>query len=610
MNKTELISVVILFSILVGWGFFPKKDAPVPQPTANNVSAVENGVGSVATNDAGVVSSTPAATVASGSVASGVAVSTNAVAVKHAVAENTLVLSNAVLRVEISSWGGGVKLADLTDYPETMDDDSAPVSLDFSASPALSIVGIPWLSAATDFELEYVDDNPRAVKITKDSGDGLLFERLIEMGDEYQLNVTDSIKNSTDGDKAVGAYTVVVAPMQAVATASKSKRFSYLGVDSLSDAGGKRVSHWLKVRIMRKSIVVKQFNAEGEGKIAPPLEVSVLTGEPTLWVAVKNKFFTQILVPSQPSLNCTLHAVRDVASNKLSIQKTWADLTFADQVLPASESVTRSYDYYVGPKKYSILKARGQRQADVMEFGRWFAPVSKFLLVILNLIYSVFHNYGVAIILLTALVRIVFWPITHKGTESMQRMQKIQPLVTAVREKHKSNPQKMNQEVMALYKQHKVNPMGGCLPMVIQIPVFIALFTVLRSAVELRYSSFLWIKDLSEPEGLLAGMLPYGLSLNILPLVMTATMVLQQRLTPSTGDAQQQKMMMFMPIVMLFIFYNMPSALVLYWSVSQGIAILQLVRQRKKAQIEEAATPAAPVTIRKGKGSGGGSKKK
>ncbi|MCK5528795.1 MAG: membrane protein insertase YidC, partial [Kiritimatiellae bacterium] len=573
MNKIELMSVVILFSILVGWGFLQKKDAPTPQPTANNASVVENGSGSVVTNSVGDVITTPSTTAVPASAVVGVNVATNALAVKHEADEKIVVLSNGVLRVEISSWGGAVKRADLTDYPETMDDDSAPVSLDFSANPALSIVGIPWLSTATDFEVEYVADNPRAVKITKDSGDGLLFERVIELGDEYQFNVTDSIKNSTDADKGVGVHGVVVAPMQAVATASKSKRFSYLGVDSLADAGGKRVSHWLKVRIMRKSIVMKQFNAEGVGKIAPPMEIVVPTGESTLWVAVKNKFFTQILVPSEPSLNCDLHAVRDVASSKVAIQKTWANLTFADQLVPSGESVTRSYDYYVGPKKYSILKARGQRQADVMEFGRWFAPVSKFLLVILNLIYSVFHNYGIAIILLTALVRIVFWPITHKGTESMQRMQKIQPLVTAVREKHKSNPQKMNQEVMMLYKQHKVNPMGGCLPMVIQIPVFIALFTVLRSAVELRYSSFLWIKDLSEPEGLFAGMLPYGLSLNILPLVMTATMVLQQRLTPSTGDAQQQKMMMFMPIVMLFIFYNMPSALVLYWSVSQGIAI-------------------------------------
>ena len=204
-----------------------------------------------------------------------------------------------------------------------------------------------------------------------------------------------------------------------------------------------------------------------------------------------------------------MYAARDMAARKLTISRAWANVTFAGKNLAPGTTVARNYNFYIGPKKYSILKKRGLHQGDIMEFGSWYSPVSKFLLVVLNLLYKVFHNYGIAIIVLTILVRVAFWPITHKGTESMQRMQKIQPLVAAVREKYKDNPQKMNQEVMLLYKQHNVNPMGGCLPMLIQIPVFIALFTILRSAVELRYSSFLWVKDLSEPEMLFAGMIPF-----------------------------------------------------------------------------------------------------
>ena len=142
---------------------------------------------------------------------------------------------------------------------------------------------------------------------------------------------------------------------------------------------------------------------------------------------------------------------------------------------------------------------------------------------------------------------------------------------------------------MLLYRENNVNPVAGCLPMVIQMPVFIALFTVLRSAVELRYASFLWIADLSEPEGLFAGTLPYLTGgLNILPLLMTGTMVLQQRLTPSAGDPQQQKMMQFMPLMMLFVFYNMASGLVLYWTVSQILSILQLVMQQRKDKLKTA----------------------
>jgi YidC/Oxa1 family membrane protein insertase len=159
-------------------------------------------------------------------------------------------------------------------------------------------------------------------------------------------------------------------------------------------------------------------------------------------------------------------------------------------------------------------------------------------------------------------------------------MQELQPKLKEVQAKFKDNPQKMQQETWALYRENKVNPMSSCLPMLIQIPVFIALFTVLRSAVELRYAPFLWIGDLSEPENLFAGVLP--LPLNILPFLMSGTMALQSYLTPSMGDPQQQKMMMIMmPIMMLFMFYSFPSALSLYWTVSQVLSIVQMLMIRR-----------------------------
>jgi YidC/Oxa1 family membrane protein insertase len=219
---------------------------------------------------------------------------------------------------------------------------------------------------------------------------------------------------------------------------------------------------------------------------------------------------------------------------------------------------------------------------EIMEFG-WWRSICWLLLVCLKGIYAVIPNYGVAIILLTILIRLVFWPITHKSTESMRRMQEIQPKIAALREKYRDKPQKIQEETMKLYKEHKVNPIGGCLPMLIQIPVFIALFNVLRSAVELRYAGFLWIADLSEPEGLFAGVLPFAI--NILPIIMTATSVWQSYLTPSGGDPAQQKMMLLMPIMMLFIFYSMPSALVLYWTANQVLMIVQLLWQKRSKRL-------------------------
>ena len=336
-----------------------------------------------------------------------------------------------------------------------------------------------------------------------------------------------------------------------------------------------------------------------EEKSLPKLPVTMdwPIDKPVDWVAVKNKYFAQILTPDGGGDKVIVHAVRAVLPAEMAdptvkpkgatVGEISASILLPELKLGAGEAFTRAIQYYVGPKKYSELSKNGLHQVDVMEFGMW-APVGKLLLKIMNGIHDFLwpHNYGIAIILLTMLVRIVFWPITRKSTESMKKMQEIQPLVKAVQEKYKDNTQKQQQEVMALYKEHKVNPLGGCLPMLIQIPVFIALFVVLRSAIELRFAHFLWIRDLSQPENLFAGMLPMGLSLNLLPIFMAATMAWQQRLTPSaSADPNQQKMMMFMPIMMLVMFYKFAAGLALYWTTQNVLMIVQqLMMKRSKAQ--------------------------
>ena len=187
-------------------------------------------------------------------------------------------------------------------------------------------------------------------------------------------------------------------------------------------------------------------------------------------------------------------------------------------------------------------------------------------------LHKLIPNYGIAIIIITIIIKIIFWPIQAKSIRSMKQMQKFQPLVTKLREKYKDNPQKMNAEMMKLYKEHKINPLSGCLPMLVQIPVFFALFAMLRSAIELRGAKFLWIGDLSRPDTVahLA-----GFAVNPLPLLMVGTMAWQQKITPTAGDPQQAKMMMFMPLMMLFFFYSASSGLVLYWTVQQLLSIAQ-----------------------------------
>jgi len=195
------------------------------------------------------------------------------------------------------------------------------------------------------------------------------------------------------------------------------------------------------------------------------------------------------------------------------------------------------------------------------------------LLVVLKFFYQYTGNYGVAIIILTILIKILFHPLTRKQYESMREMQKIQPKMQAIREKFKNDKERMNREVMDLYRTHKINPLGGCWPMLLQIPVFFALYKALLNSIELRHAPFmLWIQDLSEKD-----------PCYVTPIIMGVTMFLQQKMTPAAGDPNQQKMMMFMPIIFTFLFLSFPSGLVLYWLVNNILTIgQQFVSQRRQ----------------------------
>jgi YidC/Oxa1 family membrane protein insertase len=219
---------------------------------------------------------------------------------------------------------------------------------------------------------------------------------------------------------------------------------------------------------------------------------------------------------------------------------------------------------YVGPKEYDRLKAAGHELERSVDFG-WFTVIAKPLFVALKFFYKLVGNWGWAIIILTVIIKLIFAPLTHKSQKSMKRMQKLQPLFAELKEKYKGDPAKLNKEMMELYKKHKVNPMGGCLPMLIQIPVFIALYRVLGSAIELRHAPFIfWLHDLSAKD-------PYY----ILPLLMGVSMLVMQKMTPTSMDPKQNMMMMLMPVVMVFMFINLPSGLVLYFTVSNLLSMAQ-----------------------------------
>ncbi len=295
------------------------------------------------------------------------------------------------------------------------------------------------------------------------------------------------------------------------------------------------------------------------------------------WAGYEGNYFLCAVVPLDGSgQTFTMQGTEDLAKTQVG--------GVLDTLQPGME---KEYKYHVfyGPKKLKMLKEIGYNLDRSVNFG-WFDVLAKPALWLLNMFHSVFHNYGIAIILVTVLFKAAFWPISQKGMKSMKNMQKLQPKMAKIKEKYKSDPTKMNQEVMALYKTYKVNPLGGCLPMVLQIPVFFALYKVLLQSIELRHAPFmLWITDLSAPDRLFIGFdLPYLGGLPVLTLLMGASMFFQQKLTPTTADPTQAKIMMFLPVVFTFMFLNFASGLVLYWFVNNLLSILQQVlinRDRK-----------------------------
>ena len=313
-------------------------------------------------------------------------------------------------------------------------------------------------------------------------------------------------------------------------------------------------------------------------------------GSPSVrWAAVSNKYFCLILDGGKNPF--TLSRGRFYSGEGKDavpfISVNAAIPTF--DLAPGTEKAF-SFKLYSGPKILRLIDEFDPSAGKVMHLA-W-GPLdylARLMLWILVKLHALTGNYGISIILLTLLVRILFYPVTARGNASMKKMQSIQPKIKELREKYKDNPQLMNTKMMELYRTEGVNPFGGCLPILLQIPVFFALYATLEGAVELRQSSFLWCRDLAAADTVAH---VFSLPINPLVLAMTALMMLQQRMTPMSGDPMQKKMMMIMPLIMLFFFYSLPSGLTLYWTVSNIFSIIQLRLQQRGGK-NNVATDAA-----------------
>ncbi|MBQ3746602.1 MAG: YidC/Oxa1 family insertase periplasmic-domain containing protein [Kiritimatiellae bacterium] len=544
MNKTEKLICLLLGVVLAWYVWNEMGRAKERQKYLAEQAAI------AATNvTAEAAAPQPSVPEAAASANSGTNAAAEPAPALPATPEKIVVLESDDVKLELSTWGAVVKKVTLKKYAKDrgeISDENPPVVFDFSDSP---------LGAGASVEAyDVAEEKPGSVKFTCGAK-----SRVISLGANYRIELED------DG---------IGGPLSLGLMRMGDSKNDLLSVDSWAmDAGkGKEgVLHHCEGDSPLKGYLIGGLSGGCSGSKSAegmPERAAVPFPGAQKWVAVKNRFFVTALCSSTAAnTGFETTVVRDMSAANYRPASVSARVSLADG------AEKRTSVFYVGPKKQSFLWDLGMK--DVMEFGMW-RWLCYPLVWVLNFFNGLIPNYGIAIILLTILVRLLFWPLTHKSTVGMKKMQELQPKMKEIQAKFKDNPQRLQQETWALYREAKVNPMSSCLPMLIQIPVFIALFNVLRSAVELRYAPFLWIGDLSEPEGLFASWFPFG-GLNILPILMAVSTGLQSAFTPSAGDKNQQKMMMiFMPLMMLFMFYSFPSALSLYWFLSNLFSIVQM----------------------------------
>lgn len=295
---------------------------------------------------------------------------------------------------------------------------------------------------------------------------------------------------------------------------------------------------------------------------------SYSSGEEIKFLGFRDRYFCAIIEPGQSGFKGFM--------NKLNAQQTEIGLTTQLQIEAGGES-SLNFHIYLGPQDLRILSAINKSWESIVYFGT-FDAISKFLLKFLTLLQGIVHNWGFALVLLSLGIYFILYPLTLKQLRSMKKMQELQPKIEELRQLYKNNPQKLNKEVLELYRQEKVNPFGGCLPLILQIPIFFALYQALMRSLELKGEAFLWIRDLSEPDRLfiLSRPLPFlGNEINLLPLLMMGIMFFQQKFsqTPSVGQAAEQQRLMGIIFPLLFgaIFYHMPAGLVLYWLINSAL---------------------------------------
>ena len=523
-TKRTILAVALSALVIVAWGYFFQ-----PQETPNQAQET------VARDSGQIDTAFPA-----GAEPPVVAPSFTPSAGRDVVVETPL------YKAVFNSAGGVLTSFELNNYMNTLDPGSGRVNLVGSEALGVGPLGLLWQDQGTwraessqwgepSSEKLNVMDGPKTLTFSGSFG-GLAITRTMRfVPDTYLIEETVTLVNTTDTHISGRlGFNVASAPLTDKDDRYNPTRVSFMdvkGVDNESDR-------------------------EDLGK-------GFKRGDGLKWGAIQSNYFAIALAPEDGDLTMKSKFTDELF--RMVVDKDGIGLA------PGTQREISS-SYYFGPVISKYLDNAPNELGSLVTYG-FFDVIAIPLLRGLDYIHAIVGNWGVAIILLTVFIKLVFWPLSQKSYKSMNKMKKIQPLMAKVREQHKDDRQKMNEEMMRLYKTYKVNPAGGCLPMLLQIPVFFGLYQALLGSVELRHASFIpnlpftdmvWLADLSAKD-------PYYIT----PLIMGATMFLQQKMTPSPGDPTQAKIMMFMPVIFTFLFLNFPAGLVVYWLVNNVLSIAQ-----------------------------------
>jgi len=496
--------------------------------------------------------------------------------------EKTETLANADVELHLTNRGGGIAEARLLHHAEEKGRGeiilNSPDSLPIGAiveQPAAAVLPEFTMARQADGSVEMELATPQGMSIRK----RFFFPPPDQKSDNYVSEMQIDFRNDGQEPHAVPGYFIALGSTRPIHP-NDMPMYTRLVWSVNGDS---------------KGVDVSSFEGSGGflgfGQHAPrPIHQETVPGAD--WAAMSNQFFTTILTP----LNAK---VGEVWGKRIEIKRSdtqnLAGMEGAMRLpgfeLQPGQTNTLRVQLYTGPKLYGRIAKLKHDEAEIMNFGMW-KLVSQLLLNFMNLIHGWVRDYGWSIILLTACVKGVLWPLQNKANASMRRMSALAPKMQELKEKHKDDPTRMNQEVMKLYKEHGVNPVGGCLPMMIQIPIFFGLFSMLGQAAELRNATFLWVSDLSQPDTLfiipgmgwipILGLPGVGLPFNVLPILMGATNVWLMHMTPKTGDAMQRRVLMFMPLIFLIFCYNFAAALALYYTTQNLFTILQLWHNKKQ----------------------------